>query len=661
MQIDNTTRKMLATRHYLVVEDTDADGKFSAYLNAYLLSNFGIVVDKPAMLTKNMVQLISELFHLNVPKSFYNNPQDTKYFTRHELILEQLVSYFAYGSDLGRIELFKKDLPEYVVGDELKLRTFYIVSEAEGIDLLQETMINMCSYTRPFSIDELSDFVYLFEHGFYNNTEIKCKDNIFTLLDFDVKFARFLDKKDIVKLSIKMFGDHADFEGMSSSYKKTRANDFNAIASYIPYVKNCPMSKKQAKYFNKIARECGVHAPKMTNAQSPDRKAFRFLAAGDVIAAARVYAENGSMLERRLKMLLSRASITDAIAILDMVPANNPIVLYQTLSAMVADDNEPRVFTFFSDNRVKTHRETDYEAVYRKSRLSDTIKQILTEVLLEKIKEYYRSLPTFGKVYVADNFYNLGLPTNTSASGKGIDVLPIGSRVPCTGSAIRTFVHWKHAFDIDSSLIIVDKDDNLSAEGWFSYGNRSYGNDILFSGDITGANGAEYFDIQLDSLAAKGYKYVVQTFHGYMSKLDAGEIYAGYQNKSNLNTKAWDPKNIETQFRVVGDSRGCIAFAIDIQKREMIILNQIVESDDRVVRPAGFKTIEKYLQPGYLLMNLGMVAACRGELVTNPAEADVVFDDSFVPEIYDAEGNVKTPVEVVRSWELEKLVALINN
>ena len=38
---------------------------------------------------------------------------------------------------------------------------------------------------------------------------------------------------------------------------------------------------------------------------------------------------------------------------------------------------------------------------------------------------------------------------------------------------------------------------------------------------------------------------VLFTFHGYSSTLDRGEIYCGYQNKDNLETKAWDPKNIE--------------------------------------------------------------------------------------------------------------------
>ncbi len=656
MQMKNEMKNILRTRHFLVNETGASDRVGSAYLNAYLLANFGIVVDKPEQLTKEMVQIIADEFRLNVPKSFYSNPQDMQYFSREELLIEQIVSYFAYGSDLGRIEIFKKDLPEYAVGDELKLRTFYIVSSEEAGKILCDIEDTYCAYTRPFSVDEMKEFVTLYNEGFYTGTEIKCKDNIFALLPMDVTFARFLDKKDIVKLSIQKFGEKSSF-GDTRAIKKELAE----LAAYIPYVKHCPMSKKQAKYFNKIVSLCGLNMPKASNAQSPDRRAMKLLRDGNVVAAAGIYAENGAMLERRIKMLLSRANPQEAVEILNMISAENPIVLYQLMSNLTKDDNDARTFTFFHNNKVRVHHETDYEAKYRKSRLNANTCRFLADSCLDKIREYYRALPTLGKVYIADNFFNIGMPTNTSASGKGIDVLPTGSRLPVKTGKVRTFVHWKSAFDIDSSLIVVDKNGDLSTFGWFNYGNRNFGNDVLFSGDITGANGAEYFDIDLDALAAKGCKYVVQTFHGYLSRLDSGESYAGYQTKEDFQTRAWDPKNIEMQFKVFGDSRGCVAFAIDVQSREVIILNQIVECDDRVVRPEGFKTIEKYLQPGYLDVNIGMIAECRGERVASPEEADVVFDDTFVPAITDEAGEVKTPVMVVRSWELEKLVAFVNS
>lgn len=670
MQMNESLKKILITRHYLLLDETKAEtnADLNKYLNAYLLTNFGIIVDKPALLAKDMINQIDEEFHLNVPKSFYNNPQDTKYFSCEELLFEQVVSYFAYGSDLGRIEIFKKDLPEYVVGDELKLRTFYIVIEEEVSKILSEITDAYCAYTRPFSLEEMQEFVTLFTEGFYSGKEISCKDNIIEMLYLDKSLARFLDKKDIVKLSIHTFGDKADFKAFKSSpvvYKELKPH-FDRIASYIPYVKNCPLTKKQAKYFNKIISMSGAKISRVSNDQSPDRQAIKLLSEGNVVAAADIYAANGSMLERRIKMLLSRANPQEAVEILNKLPANNPIVLYQLLTKLSEDDSKARTFTYFYDNKVRTYKETEYEAKYRKSRLNESTRKYLASICIDKIKEYYKSLPSLGNIYVADNFYKLGMPTNTSASGKGIDVLPIGSRLPCIESNIRTFVHWQDAFDIDSSLIIVDKDNNLTAEGWFSYHNQSYGSDIRFSGDITGSEGTEYFDINIDSLAAKGYKYVIQTFHGYNSRLDHGEIYAGYQNKKNLNTKAWDPKNIEMQFRVQGDSRGCIAFAIDIQKREVIILNQIIDDDGRVVRPEGFKTIEKYLQPDYLTINLGMIAECRGKVVDSPEEADIVFDDKYTAvdiseSITDEAGNIYKPQTVIRSYELEKLVSFINN
>lgn len=657
MQMKNELKAILRTRHYLVLDEIirpEQNMNTSVYLNAYLLANFGIVVDKPAFLNRDMVQQIDKEFHLNVPKSFYNNPQDTKYFTCSELLIEQIISYFAYGSDLGRIEIFKKDLPEYVEGDELKLRTFYILNIEEAEKVLQKIADTYCTYTRPFSVDELKEFTTLFNEGF-EIKDIKCKDNIFTLLTFDKSFARFLDKKDIVKLSVQKFGDKASFNN-----KKAIQADLDLIASYIPYVKHCAMSKKQAKYFNKIMSLCGLNQKiKESNIESPDKFAIALMNDGDVLGAAKVYAASGSMLERRIKMLLSRANPKEAVEILDMLPASNPIVLYQLMSNLTKDDNDVRTFTYFYNNKVRVHRETEYEAKWRKSRLNENTCKFLAEACLDKIKDYYKSLPNLGKIYIADNFYKLGMPTNTSASGKGIDVLPTGSRIPVNGTKVRTFIHWKDAFDIDSSLIVVDKDDNLSSMGWFNYSGKGFGNDILFSGDITGCNGAEYFDIDLDALAARGCKYVVQTFHGYCSKLNSGEIYAGYQNKENFNTKAWDPKNIEMQFKVFGDSRGCVAFAIDVQNREVIILNQIVDSDDRVVRPEGFKTIEKYLQPDFLDVNIGMIAECRGEVVNTPEEADVIFDDKYTQEAFEDTGITKQ--EIIRSYELEKLVAFINN
>ena len=89
-----TIQKILISRRMLVAEVIPTKSVFKhegAYLNAFLLSNFGIVVDKPELLTKEMVQDISESYKLNVPKSYFANPQDTKFYTAEELLVSSLL------------------------------------------------------------------------------------------------------------------------------------------------------------------------------------------------------------------------------------------------------------------------------------------------------------------------------------------------------------------------------------------------------------------------------------------------------------------------------------------------------------------------------------------------------------------------------------------
>jgi hypothetical protein len=218
-----------------------------------------------------------------------------------------------------------------------------------------------------------------------------------------------------------------------------------------------------------------------------------------------------------------------------------------------------------------------------------------------------------------------------------------------TGDYIRTFVHWEKAFDIDSSLIVVDDEGKAQTMYFGNASSKPFGNSILFSGDVTSPNGTEYYDIRLAEMKAKGYKYIISTFHGFCSNLNSGEIYCGYQNKDNLETKAWDPKNIELKIHVKGDTRAFLAFGIDLETNEIVIFNQLKDDDARVVRAEDLKMVLKYLDPAFLELSMGKVISYRGEVVTTPEEADIIFADDVKP----AENQ-----KIVHSWEVEKLVSI---
>ena len=176
--------------------------------------------------------------------------------------------------------------------------------------------------------------------------------------------------------------------------------------------------------------------------------------------------------------------------------------------------------------------------------------------------------------------------------------------------------------------------------------------------DITGQNGTEYFDIaSLKQLRAQGIRYLVQTFHGYCSTLNSGEIYCGYNDLSSLNTRAWDPKNIALKIHVKGDTRACIGFAIDLETSEVVVINQMIEDDQRVVNASLLTIIGKYLSSACLDLNMGLVATYRAsEVVATPEEADVVFDPAYTSAVDPETG--KATQKVVRPYEVERLVGL---
>ena len=651
-----TIQKILISRRMLVADTIPTKSAFrleGAYLNAFLLSNFGIVVDKPELLTKEMVKDISDVYRLNVPKSYFANPQDTKFYTAEELLVEQCISYFlAYGAEDSHVHIFDKELPEYPVGEEIKIREFRILDAEEAACELIEIAKAYAAYKRPWGLDEQVEFVELYNEGCYNlaTMPILCGDNAVFMLDRNVEFARFLFKKDVVKLSVAAAGEQKEL--------KLDAKTRKLISDIIPLVKDCPMSKKLAKYFNTLVKITGAKVKKADNKKSPNRIALEKLNSGDVMGAAEVFAKNGSLLERNLKFLLSRANPREAVKILDMLSNENPTILYQMMSTVLADTEEARTFSFYAKNRVKTHVETEYEARWRKSRLNDATKKLVHDTCFEKIAEHYVNTESLGKVYIAPNFYKVAMPVNTSASGKGIDVPATGTRLPITGTKIRSFVHWEDARDIDSSVVLEKVDGGLEYINFTNYHYRDYNGAARFSGDVTSYSGTEYFDLDLVSLKKQGIKRVVFTFHGFGSTLDMGEIYCGYQNKTNFNTKAWDPKNIELKIHVKGEKRAYVGFAVDIETNEIIVLNLLRDDDSQVCRPKDFQAVAAFMDPAKLELNMGAIAEWRAaEVVKTPEEADVVFADDYVAkEVELVDGETPKPAQVViRSFDVEKL------
>lgn len=632
----------------------EKDEKRRAYLNSFLLVNFGIELENPEYINDEVLSVIDDLLRLQVPKSFYESPQDTKYFTCEELLLEQLIGYYlGYGTSLKRVELFQKVLPrKAVVGDEIKLRTYRIIDEAEADVVLRDAAKSYASYKRPFSVEETSLFLHLVTEKYFDpETDILCRDNYFPILDIYPELARKLDKKDLVKFSVDSFGEPADFTSNEHASK--------ILTAALDLVQDCPLSKRQAKYYNKICKVFKGKRGKEDNLDSPYRALKRFIKADEPVEAAKYLSKHGSLLERNLKYILSRATTTGQVnEILSLIDDKNPALLIQLRSTLLDDDGSARTFSYYAKHRTHVYTESEMEVAHRKSRIVPYIGRMVHERLFEKVQSYYRSLPSLGKIYISPQFKKVAVPLNTTASGRGVDVLPQGSRIPFQGRYLRIFCRWQGVRDIDASLAVL-KDPALKDKGpfplsetlsWRTYHRKPFGDAALCSGDDTSDDGVEYQDIDVDALAKKCMVYAIAAINGYGGLFNQGQIVQGVQIKDKIDTAPWDPKNIEFQMNVVGDARAFVGFAVDLRKKEIVIINS-VSTGGMVMDADQVDLCRRYLSPSYLGISMHDILACRGEIVEKLEDANIVFDAE-----YQAQGEQK----VVRPFDVAELISLVN-
>ena len=391
MTVYESKRKhVLFNKHCIESNNIEVDSNYP-YLALRMMHDFGIKFTNPHLVNEKVCKVIASELGKTIPKSFYENPQDTKYFKVEELLIEQLVSYlkieFMTGvysentEDFERVDVFKKALPKYVTGDEIKLRTFTIVNTDEADKVIEEIIDSYCSYTRPWGEEE--EEIFHDFYAYYKGQALGCKENIIScFMQYkDVRFACQLDKKDVVKLSVQLYGDKPVL-AIQGADKKLLETAFYAC-------KGCPLSKKQAKYFNTLSKKLTGKKGSESNARSPYKAAKKLIDEGKAFEAAQVFAKNGSLLQRNLVWVLSRAKDeAEFKAIVDLVEAENLIVLMQLLLGLTKDDYiDHRRFSFYKNNCKTTHVETDYEFETRKSKLSPERKALLKDLVTCKVYE----------------------------------------------------------------------------------------------------------------------------------------------------------------------------------------------------------------------------------------------------------------------------------
>ena len=185
------------------------------------------------------------------------------------------------------------------------------------------------------------------------------------------------------------------------------------------------------------------------------------------------------------------------------------------------------------------------------------------------------------------------------------------------------------------------------------------GFDIAFSGDQTSGynGGSEYFDIDIPLFKQlhPNIQYVVFCNNVY-SSVNFSECIckAGYMLRDIEDSgEVFEPKTVKSSFTINCDSTFAYLFGIDLDTNDFVWLNVALDSNAIIAGATSLSFLSEYFNITKIL-NVGkFFEMLATEVVSSPEESDVIVsDESFTAN----EG-----VEVVKSCDFEKIIALLNN
>ena len=672
-------QKYLFTKGVLVSEEVSEN----AFAARFALANkFNISITSGQQYAhEDMIPFVADMLGEFVPPPFYRNfPNSVRELTSDQLLFDQLYHYsITYGlgnfSEAG-YSLFEEEFERLAFKENVEIKKFVILSESEAFEQLTEYVEDMLKGTRPLS-DIQYDIVktYIDEYK-YDIQNCACKDTAIQLLldTREAKYARFLALSDVIKLVDIMNYKHYNNKNIK------KLNFCNQDRKFVTKIINVIFDKGLRNVrdcFEKKAIWCGLLHHIHYQPKSPESEKFVALMRGnenqsvyseferammvqDIEAAVTCLREgkgSGALL-RQLNYILSRCKDEKDVAfVMESLQTKNAIILIQLImqyANYVA--NTGRAFKFTRYNKLRVHKETVAEQAKRKSVLSPERVEELSVVMRESLKRILAG--KLGKVYVSPNMYNIALPLQENTSNGGYGVLPKGSRIHIEeGKKIRAFTYWEKVNDIDLSVIGITEDGRQREFSWRTMYNHQ-SRELTFSGDQTSGynGGSEYFDVDV-ALFKKNHpeiKYLVFCNNVYSGTPFSGCLCkAGYMLRDAKDSgEVFEPKTVQSSFIINRDSTFAYLFGIDLEKNDFVWLNTSRDSNAIVAGATPLSFLIDYFKTTSIL-NVGMLFDMLAvEVVDSPEKAEVIVSDEDI--------EVGEDIEVIRSYNFEKITALMN-
>ena len=673
-------KNYLFTKGVLVSDGEKDPNAFSVLFS--LANRFNIKITEGAELAREeMIATAAGVLGEYVPESFYRGfPGSVRNMTKDQLLFDQLLHYFvSYGmgnfSEAGH-SLFEENFSRLAFGErEVPVKELVILDEAAALERLTGYVESMLASSRPLS-DTQYEVTKVFIGTYrYAVKHCACKDTLMRLLldTRNLSYARMMALSDVLVLVERLNYQQYGNDDIKRLNLRNRDRKFIARVIELAFARG----KRNVKdCFEKKAIWCGllhhihfkpstaelaafVTAMRTKGNESAYAHFERAMLDEDVRRATEVLkTEKGSgALLRHLNYIISRCKTEqDVVFVMEALNAKRPILLIQLMKQYARyQAGEARTFKFSKFNLMKVHCETDREVQKRRSTLSDEQVALLYGYVTQQLADLLRG--KLGKVYISPAMYSIALPLQENTSNGGFGVLPKGSRLKVgEGKKIRAFTYWEKVNDIDLSVIGLREDGRQEEFSWRTMA-RNQSEALTFSGDQTCGfeGGSEFFDVDVDKVLAlyPNMKYLVFCNNMFSDlTFDRCLCKAGFMLRDVEDSgEVFEPQTVSSSFIVNCDSTFAYLFGLDLKAKEFVWLNAAKQSSDHVAGTTGLGFLEEYFE-SLEVINMGKLFELMAtELVTDPAEAEVVVSDEAI--------EVAEGVEVVHSYDFEKVAVFL--
>lgn len=227
------------------------------------------------------------------------------------------------------------------------------------------------------------------------------------------------------------------------------------------------------------------------------------------------------------------------------------------------------------------------------------------------------------KVFLDLDKYDTELSTiqcNSKSAEGGYLRSGLAIKVPDSVERLRFFVYWNDERRVDVDLHAAAKaaDGSSIYIGW----SKDYkeGDSIVFSGDITHSDAAEFIDVVLDPKRFKDVSMNINIYSGAENFKDIDECYVGMMavDKINQEVKLYNPANCFFSHFLTGESTALSYGYIDIERRALVFYGSNTDS------PWSYRdsAITKFNLDTFLNM---LITEQGAVVVDNPEDADHIL------------------------------------